>query len=122
MRQGHLSVGYTDAYYLQGNTIKTCQYNIQATVHLCSYLGFLVQPQKSVLFPTQKIISSWVSSSILNLGWQRLLPRNTIGSKATVSKRNTIIRELTEVIANLWLPFRGVFMDFCIIVNKKVTR
>ena len=52
--QGHLSVGYINDSYLQGNTIKNCQNNIQQTVNLFTSQGFLVHPEKSVLVPTRK--------------------------------------------------------------------
>ena len=53
--QGHLSVGYIDDSYLQGNTIQNCQNNIQQTINLFTSLGFLVHPEKSVLVATRKL-------------------------------------------------------------------
>ena len=52
---GHLSVGYIDDSYLQGNDHYQCIENIKATVTLFNTLGLVTHPDKSVLEPTQQI-------------------------------------------------------------------
>ena len=52
---GHLSVGYIDDSYLQGNDYDQCLENIKATVTLFNTLGLATHPDKSVLEPTQQI-------------------------------------------------------------------
>ena len=52
---GHLSVGYIDDSYLQGNDYDQCLENIKATVTLFNTLGLVTHPEKSVLEPTQQI-------------------------------------------------------------------
>ena len=51
----YLSVVFVDDSYLQGRTFSTCEDNVNSTVHLLQSLGFTIHPEKSVLFPTQKI-------------------------------------------------------------------
>ena len=54
--KGHISAAYIDDSCLQGSTFKICRNNIQDTVHLMDSLGLTVQPEKSVLVPTQQIV------------------------------------------------------------------
>ena len=57
MRQaGHLSVEYIDDSYLQGTGYDQCLENISDTVALFTKLGVLINPDKSVLYPTQQIV------------------------------------------------------------------
>ena len=46
---GHLSLGYIDDLYLQGDK---CMQNIKDTVTLFKKLGFHLHPLKSVIIPT----------------------------------------------------------------------
>lgn len=50
--KGHLSSGYIDDSYLQGDTVEECQQNITDTACLFSRLGFHINPTKSVLTPS----------------------------------------------------------------------
>ena len=50
--KGHLSSGYIDDSYLQGDTVEECQQNITDTACLFSRLGFHIHPTKSVLTPS----------------------------------------------------------------------
>ena len=99
--QGHLSVGYIDDSYLQGNTIQNCQNNIQKTVNLFTSLGFLVHPEKSVLVPTQKLtVLGFILDSehmIISLTPERARAIKD-AAKRLLAKSNSTIRELAEVI------------------------
>ena len=53
---GHLSVGYIDDSYLQGNDYARCLENIKATITLFSKLGLVTHPDRSVLLTTQQIV------------------------------------------------------------------
>ncbi|CAB4027168.1 Hypothetical predicted protein [Paramuricea clavata] len=53
---GHLSVGYIDDSYLQGNDYDQCLENIKDTITLFSKLGLVTHPDKSILQPTQQIV------------------------------------------------------------------
>ena len=50
--KGHLSSGYIDDSYLQGDTVEECQENITDTACLFSWLGFYIHPTKSVFTPS----------------------------------------------------------------------
>ena len=52
---GYLSVVYVDDSYLQGETFEECLQNITETVKLLQSLGFTINPEKSVVKPTQKL-------------------------------------------------------------------
>ena len=52
---GYLSVVFFDDSYLQGHTFCTCEDNVNATVDLLQFLGFIIHPEKSILVPTQEI-------------------------------------------------------------------
>ena len=64
---GHLSVGYIDESYLQGNDYDQCLENIKATVTLFNTLGLVTHPDKSVLEPTQQIIFLGFQLNSLNM-------------------------------------------------------
>ena len=53
-KKGHVSSGYIDDAYLQGNTYDDCASNVLDTVEQFSTLGLFVHPDKSVLEPTQR--------------------------------------------------------------------
>ena len=53
---GFLSVKYVGASYLQGETFEECLQNITETVKLLQSVGFTINPEKSVLKPTQQLI------------------------------------------------------------------
>ena len=54
-KQGHISLGHLDDFYLQGNSYKQCLTNVIDTVILFSRLGSVVHPDKSVFMPSQII-------------------------------------------------------------------
>lgn len=53
--QGYLNVGYIDDSYLQGDSKTECRSNILTTLKLLESLGFLINHEKSVLQPCQKL-------------------------------------------------------------------
>ena len=53
--QGYLNVGYIDDSYLQGDSKTDCKNNVLATQTLFESLGFLMNYDKSVLQPCQKL-------------------------------------------------------------------
>ena len=54
-QKGHIVVGYIDDTYLQSESYSECERNIAETVDLLESLGFVVNREKSVLKPTQKV-------------------------------------------------------------------
>ena len=108
--QGHLSVGYIDDSYLQGNTIQNCQNNIQQTVNLFTSLGFLVHPEKSVLVPTRKLkFLGFILDSermIVSLTPERAGAIKEAAKRLLV-KPNPTIRDHAEVIGKFVATFQG---------------
>ena len=51
----HESVIYVDDSLLQGDDFDSCMANIKITLKWLQELGFVIHPEKSVLYPTQKI-------------------------------------------------------------------
>lgn len=109
--KGHISVGYIDDSYLQGNTIEACQKNIDDTVELFKSLGFIVHPEKSVLTPSQQLI---FLGFILDSVSMRVSPTpekaaNIKASCMTLVRKSFIcIRELAETVGKLVASFPGV--------------
>lgn len=54
-KKGHLSSGYIDDSYLQGDGYQDCLANVVDTIKLFDSLGFIIHPEKSVFIPTQII-------------------------------------------------------------------
>lgn len=54
--KGHLSVGYIDDSYLKAAEFAHCVHNITDTIKLFNNLGFVIHPDKSVLYPTQRLV------------------------------------------------------------------
>ena len=53
---GHLSVIFRDDSYLQGADFNLCVKNVKDTITLLDQVGLVKQPEKSVLYPTQKLV------------------------------------------------------------------
>jgi len=53
--QGHISIGYIDDSYLQGDTRDECRCNMVSTATLFTELGFYIHPNKSVFMPTHTL-------------------------------------------------------------------
>ena len=51
----HLSCGYIDDSYLQGDTFQECHVNVVDTTKMFMRLGFFVHPEKSVFVPSQRL-------------------------------------------------------------------
>ncbi|XP_068716794.1 uncharacterized protein [Montipora capricornis] len=108
--QGHLSVGYIDDSYLQGNTIQNCRNKIQQTVNLFTSLGFLVHPEKSVLVPTRKL--KFLGFILDSERMIVLLTPERAGAIKEAAERllaqpNPTIRDLAEVIGKFVAAFQG---------------
>ena len=53
---GHLSVIFIDDSYLQGADFNLCVKNVKDTITLLDQVGLVIHPEKSVLYPTQKLV------------------------------------------------------------------
>ena len=54
---GHISVAHIDDCYLQSQTYEQCVGNVIDTTLLLDSLGWVVHPLKSILIPSQEIIT-----------------------------------------------------------------
>ena len=53
--KGHLNVGYSEDWYLQGGMIHECQSNVADTCCLYTRLGIAIHSMKSVLGPVESL-------------------------------------------------------------------
>ena len=109
--KGHLSVGYIDDSYLQGNTFVACQENVTDTVNIFQDLGFTIHPEKSILVPTRKltflgfILDSHFMRISLTAGKADSLKA---AAQALLLRKSPTIREVAEVIGKMVASFPGV--------------
>ena len=109
--KGHLSSGYIDDSYLQGDTVEECQQNITETASLFSRLEFHIHPTKSVLIPTHILT---FLGFILNSLEMTVFPtqekiQKTIGACSDLLNMvNPPIFEVAKVIGILVSNFPGV--------------
>ena len=102
--KGHLSVGYIDDSYLQGNTFVACQENVTETVNNFQDLGFTIHPEKSILVPTRKLT---FLGFILDSHFMRISltagKTDTLKAAAQVLllRKSPTIREIAEVIGKM---------------------
>lgn len=99
--QGHLNVGYIDDSYLQGSSMPDCNQNVRATICLFENLGFVINKEKSVLQPCQKLVFlDFILDSILMRVY--LIPDKTdrvVSACQTLLNRSYVsIREVAQVI------------------------
>ena len=102
--QGHLNVGYIDDSYLQGSSVSDCSQNIRATICLFENLGFVINKEKSVLQPCQKLVLlGFILDSILMRVY--LTPDKTdrvvSACQMLLSRSYVSIREVAQVIGLL---------------------
>ena len=56
-KQGHISVAHIDDCYLQSQTYEQCVGNVIDTIVLLDSLGWVILLRKSILIPTQEIVT-----------------------------------------------------------------
>ena len=109
--QGHVSSGYIDDTFLEGDTYDICKQNVTATLELLDELGFSVQREKSVTEPTQIMEHLGFILNSLNMTVTLTSEKyNTIGEKAShlLSNSNPTIREVASVIGTFISYLPGV--------------
>ncbi len=97
---GHLSSGYMDDSYLQGDTPAECNQNISDTTTLVTELGFIPHPTKSVTVPTQVLV---FLGFILNSVDMTVSP-----TQEKIQKTEPTIQQVAEVSGLLVSNFPGV--------------
>ena len=110
-KRGHVSSGYVDDAYLQGDTYDDCACNVVDTVDLFSTLGLVIHPDKSVFEPTQ-ILEFWgfLLNSIMRITRTLQKVEKIMSACALLlNKSNRVsIREVSRVIGLLVSSFPGV--------------
>jgi hypothetical protein len=107
---GHLSSGYIDDSYLQGDSYEDCVNNVIDTVTLFDSLGFIVHPTKSVFNPTQRLVFLWF---ILDSVKMKVYPTPDKAKKLAelcaniCTKANPTIREVSQVLGYMASSFPG---------------
>lgn len=109
--KGHLSVGYIDDSYLQDAEFAHCVHNIIDTITLFNNLGFVIHPNKSVLYPTQRLVFlGFVLDSIVMRLY--LTPEKVSNVKNACQRvllsPCPLIREVAQVLGLLKSSFPGI--------------
>ena len=109
--EGHESVIYVDDSLLQGGTLQECIDNINATLEYLESLGFVIHPDKSILYPTQIItFLGFIINTIdmtVTLTLEKKKKIKSLGLGLLQSK-NITIRMLSSFIGNLTASFEAV--------------
>ena len=93
-----------DDSYLQGSSLSDCSQNIQATICLFENLGFVINKEKSVLQPCQKLVFlGFILDSILMRVYLKpdKSDRVVLACQMLLSRSYVSIREVAQVIGLL---------------------
>ena len=111
-KKGHVSSGYIDDAYLQGNTYDDCASNVVDTVELFSTLGLVVHPDKSVLEPAQRLefLGLLLNSILMRVTLTLQKVDKITGACTSFSNKRlrVSIRDVCRVIGLLVSSFPGV--------------
>ena len=109
--QGYLNVGYINDSYLQGDSNTECRSDILTTLNVIESLGFLINHEKSVLQPCQKLVLFGFLSDSVNmkvflaaekreriiLACQQLLKRSVISIRKVAHVIGLLVSSLPAV-------------------------
>jgi len=107
---GHLSSGYIDDSYLQGDTFEECRVNVIDSTTMFMQLGFFVHPDNSVFVPTQRLT---FLGFVLDSVHMTVTPtEDKVGKilsncNLLLQNDNPTIRQVAEVIGILVSNFPG---------------
>lgn len=109
--QGHVNVGYIDDSFLEGETKPECKNNIDASIELFMSLGFMINYEKSILIPAQKL--DFLGFTINSIDMNVKVAEAKIDSIIDMCTKmcmitHTTVRELSKVIGVLIATFPGV--------------
>ena len=65
-RQGYISLGHIDDFYLQGQNYESCVHNVIYTIIPFTKLGLITHPDKSNFIPSQVINGPWLHAQLQN--------------------------------------------------------
>ena len=108
--QGHVSFGYIDDSYLQGDSVRECKANVDDTTELFERLGFTPHDKKSLLLPTQKLILLGFLLNSIDMTIS-LIPERVNKLKTAcitlLKKDNPTIHEVAHVVGLMVASFPG---------------
>ena len=108
-KQGHISLGHLDDFYLQGNSYKQCLTNVIDTIILFSRLGFVVHPDKSVFVPSQiiTILGCTLNSNMTVKLTKDKITGLTKACQSLLDSKSLSIRDVARVIGKIVSSFPG---------------
>ena len=113
---GYLSVVFFDDCYLQGHTFCTCEDNVNATVALLQFLGFIIHPEKSILVPTQEIeFLGFVLNSV-----EMKIKLTDCKSGKIISKIKKLLYEGKQTLRDLASVIGSLVATFTVLLHGKL--
>ena len=110
--KGFESVIYVDDSFLQGDDFHECMENINITLRYLQELGFVIHPEKSVLYPTQILTFLGFIINTINmtvtLTSEKKERIKTKGIGLLYTHKNITIRMVSSFIGNLTASFEAV--------------
>ena len=109
--EGYESVIYVDDSLLQGEDFQECLDNIQKTLKYLQDLGFVIHPEKSILYPTQIITFLGFIINTLNMTVTLTTEKKDkiiTKGKGLLKRGNITIRMISSFIGNLTSSFDAV--------------
>lgn len=108
---GHFNTYYIDDSFLADLNFSNCLQNVIDTVSESTKAGFVVHPEKSVLFPTKVIVYLGFILSTIDMT-VRLTPEKIMKIKEKIltilRKQHVTIQEVAELVGKLVATFPGV--------------
>ncbi len=111
-KMGHISVAHIDDCYLQGQTYEQCVANVIDTLLLLDSLGLVIHPEKSVLMPSQEIVTlGFLINSVtmtIRLTTAKATDLKKECESLLQSNKTPTIRWVAKVIGKIVVSFPGV--------------
>ncbi len=109
--RGFESVIYVDDSFLMDDSFQECWTNIKATLQCLQSLGFVIHPDKSVLYPTQELIFLGFIINTVNMTITLVTEKKekiVIKGKGLLHRNNITIRMVSSFIGSLTSSFDAV--------------
>ncbi len=111
-KMGHISVAHIDDCYLQGQTYEQCVANVIDTLLLLDSLGLVIHPERSVLMPSQEIVTlGFLINSVtmtIRLTTAKATDLKKECESLLQSNKSPTIRWVAKVIGKIVASFPGV--------------
>lgn len=107
---GHLSSGYIDDSYLQGDTYEECHHNIIDTATLLAKLGFYIHPEKSIFRPAQQLTFLGFNLDSVHMTvtpTEEKIQKTSAICRALILNNRPTIRQMAEAIGTVVSIFPG---------------